>query len=71
MPVEVELEGLDMAEYETDFYPEHARAPEEIVEPDGTLIPAERAVAARAGGADNGHDPAPERARGWRRCSPS
>jgi hypothetical protein len=41
MPVEVELEGLDMAEYETDFYPEHARAPEEIVEPDGTLIPAE------------------------------
>ena len=30
-----------MAEYETDFYPEHARAPEEIVEPDGTLIPAD------------------------------
>ena len=27
VPVEVELEGLDMAEYETDFYPEHARAP--------------------------------------------
>ena len=27
VPLEVELEGLDMAEYETDFYPEHARAP--------------------------------------------
>ena len=29
VPVEVELEGLDMAEYETDFYPEHERAPED------------------------------------------
>jgi Amt family ammonium transporter len=38
VPVEVELEGLDLAEYETDFYPEHARAPERIVEPDGTLV---------------------------------
>jgi Amt family ammonium transporter len=37
VPVEVELEGLDLAEYETDFYPEHARAPEMIVEPDGQL----------------------------------
>ena len=25
VPLEVELEGLDLAEYETDFYPEHAR----------------------------------------------
>ena len=39
VPLEVELEGLDMAEYETDFYPEHARAPEMIVEPDGTEVP--------------------------------
>ena len=51
VPVEVELEGLDMAEYETDFYPEHARAPEEIVEPDGTLVPAELLLPRRAGGA--------------------
>jgi Amt family ammonium transporter len=40
VPVEVELEGLDLAEYETDFYPEHERAPELIVEPDGSLTPA-------------------------------
>jgi ammonia channel protein AmtB len=41
VPVEVELEGLDMAEYETDFYPEHERAPELILEPDGSLTPAD------------------------------
>ena len=64
VPVEVELEGLDMAEYETDFYPEHARAPEEIVEPDGTLIPAERAAAARAGGADQRPPTRRQRGRG-------
>jgi Amt family ammonium transporter len=39
VPPEVELEGLDMAEYETDFYPEHERAIEQVVEPDGTLVP--------------------------------
>jgi hypothetical protein len=39
VPVEVELEGIDMAEYETDFYPEHARAAEHIIEPDGTEVP--------------------------------
>jgi ammonia channel protein AmtB len=41
VPVEVELEGIDMAEYETDFYPEHARAPEMLLEPDGTPVPAD------------------------------
>ena len=46
VPAEVELEGLDLAEYETDVYPEHARAPEEIVEPDGTLVPADQLLAA-------------------------
>jgi hypothetical protein len=56
VPVEVELEGLDMAEYETDFYPEHAPAPEEIVEPDGTLIPP-TSCSARAGALTNGHLP--------------
>jgi ammonium transporter, Amt family len=38
VPAEVEIEGLDIAEYETDFYPEHARAPEELLEPDGTAV---------------------------------
>ena len=41
VPPEVELEGLDMAEYETDFYPEVPVEPEKLVEPDGTLIPAD------------------------------
>jgi ammonia channel protein AmtB len=38
VPPEVEIEGLDLAEYETDFYPEHGRVTERIVEPDGTLV---------------------------------
>jgi ammonium transporter, Amt family len=57
VPVEVELEGLDKAEYETDFYPEHARAPEEIVEPDGTLIPAEVLLPRELAALSNGHLP--------------
>ncbi len=32
---EVELEGLDLAEFERDFYPEFERIPEVIVGPDG------------------------------------
>jgi ammonia channel protein AmtB len=35
VPAEVELEGLDMAEFGADFYPEFERVPEVIVEPDG------------------------------------
>src|SRR5919106_1284313 len=41
VPPEVELEGLDLAEYETDFYPEHGRVRERIVEPDGTFVESE------------------------------
>jgi ammonium transporter, Amt family len=41
VPPEVEIEGLDLAEYETDFYPEHGRAPERILEPDGTFVESE------------------------------
>jgi ammonium transporter, Amt family len=41
VPGEVEIEGLDMAEYETDFYPEHGRVAEPIMEPDGTLVESE------------------------------
>jgi ammonium transporter, Amt family len=46
VPVEVELEGIDMAEYERDFYPEHARAPEMIEEPDGQLVLSEELLPA-------------------------
>src|SRR5215213_10033869 len=38
VPVEVELEGLDMAEYETLVYPEMGVITEEVIEPDGTLV---------------------------------
>jgi ammonium transporter, Amt family len=39
VPPEVELEGLDIAEYQTDFFPEFDRHPEVIVMPDGTEMP--------------------------------
>ena len=39
VPPEVELEGLDMAEYETDFYPEFGRADEPVVHADGSEEP--------------------------------
>jgi ammonia channel protein AmtB len=45
VPPIVELEGLDMAEYETDFYPEHARAPEKLLDPDGTPVLSEPILA--------------------------
>jgi ammonium transporter, Amt family len=46
VPPEVELAGLDVAEYSEDLYmPDHARAAEMIVEPDGTLVAAEVVVA--------------------------
>jgi len=41
VPPEVELEGLDMAEFQTDFYPEFGRPPEVIVLPDGSEVPSE------------------------------
>jgi ammonia channel protein AmtB len=42
VPPEVELMGLDVAEYEPLIYlPEVAHAPEMVVEPDGTIVPAE------------------------------
>jgi ammonium transporter, Amt family len=40
VPAEVELEGLDMAEFSQDFYPEFERVPEIIVEPDGREVEA-------------------------------
>jgi ammonia channel protein AmtB len=42
VPPEVELMGLDVAEYEPDVYlPEVASPGEIIVEPDGTIVPSE------------------------------
>ena len=38
VPAEVELEGLDLAEFGQDFYPEFERAPEVVVMPDGQEI---------------------------------
>jgi len=36
VPVEVEIEGLDVAEFGQDFFPEHAHAGEKIIDVDGT-----------------------------------
>ena len=41
VPPEVEIEGLDMAEFETDFYPEFGRADEPIINADGSEESAE------------------------------
>ncbi|HLE99744.1 MAG TPA: hypothetical protein VI540_07575 [Gaiellaceae bacterium] len=38
VPPEVELEGLDMAEFQQDFYPEFERVPEIVIEPDGREV---------------------------------
>ena len=45
VPPEVEVFGLDTVEYAPDIYlPESATVPEMMVEPDGTLVPAEGIV---------------------------
>jgi ammonia channel protein AmtB len=41
VPPEVELEGLDMAEFQMDFYPEFEKQPEHVVLPDGQEVEAE------------------------------
>ena len=46
VPPEVEIEGLDMAEFETDFYPEFGRAAEMIVNADGSEEPADAVLRA-------------------------
>jgi Amt family ammonium transporter len=40
VPPEVELEGLDLAEFGMDFFPEFERVPEVVVEPDGREVEA-------------------------------
>ncbi len=46
VPPEVEIEGLDMSEFETDFYPEFGRATEPIVNADGSEEPADAVLRA-------------------------
>ena len=40
VPPEVEIEGLDMAEFQQDFFPEFGRAPEFIIDHDGESVEA-------------------------------
>jgi ammonia channel protein AmtB len=40
VPPEVELEGLDLAEFQQDFFPEFEKQPEVIVQPDGEEVEA-------------------------------
>jgi Amt family ammonium transporter len=51
VPPEVEIEGLDLAEYGTLIYPEHGIVLEQVVEPDGRLIETSAALAADSDGA--------------------
>ena len=48
VPPEVEIEGLDVAEFGGDFYPDFAAAEEVIVEADGSVVPAGPVLAAAA-----------------------
>ena len=49
VPPEVELDGLDVAEYEPDLYlPEHAKAPETVLEPDGRPVESDRILTGAA-----------------------
>jgi ammonia channel protein AmtB len=57
VPAEVELEGLDLAEFGQDFYPEFERVPETITEPDGREVDAAD-ILLEAYRATNGRAPA-------------
>ena len=48
VPPEVELEGLDMAEFQQDFFPEFERVPETIVLPDGEEVDSARSSSSRS-----------------------
>jgi ammonium transporter, Amt family len=58
VPPEVELEGLDMAEFQQDFFPEFERVPETIVLPDGEEVES-AAVLLEAYSQLNGHGRTP------------
>jgi hypothetical protein len=55
VPPEVELEGLDMAEFQQDFFPEFERVPEVVVLPDGQEVEAAPILIEEYGRITNGH----------------
>jgi hypothetical protein len=57
VPPEVELEGLDMAEFQQDFFPEFERVPEGIVLPDGQEVEAAPILLEDFARATNGNRP--------------
>jgi ammonia channel protein AmtB len=59
VPPEVELEGLDLAEFQQDFYPEFERLPEVIVTPDGIEVEAGEILLEEYRNATNGHSRTP------------
>jgi len=58
VPVEVELAGLDLVEYGTLLYPEFAVIPEQVIEPDGTIVEAEPVLRIEANGQGEQFEPA-------------
>jgi len=57
VPPEVELEGLDMAEFQQDFFPEFERVPEVIVLPTGEEVESSGVLIEDFGRVTNGHRP--------------
>ena len=57
VPPEVELEGLDLAEFQQDFFPEFERVPEVIVMPDGEEVEAGAVLLEAYRAATNGAAP--------------
>ena len=57
VPPEVELEGLDIAEFQQDFFPEFERVPEVIVLPSGEEVEAAPVLLESFSQVTNGHKP--------------
>jgi Amt family ammonium transporter len=57
VPPEVELEGLDMAEFQQDFFPEFERVPETVVLPDGEEVESAAVLLESFARVTNGHRP--------------
>jgi ammonium transporter, Amt family len=57
VPPEVELEGLDMAEFQQDFFPEFERVPETVVLPDGEEVESAPVLLEGYAQLRNGHRP--------------
>jgi Amt family ammonium transporter len=57
VPPEVELEGLDMAEFQQDFFPEFERVPETVVLPTGEEVESAPVLLDSYADTTNGHRP--------------